>query len=122
MKQITDKVKVGIADVTGKVNDVFADVTYVELDGTAEDISTFIEKPENLALLVSAANYGFNLKARAKVTAQIKAENQGPEVSINRFVKQLVANSVKNGKPITEKAAREKVLANAEIFGIDLAA
>jgi len=119
MKQITDNVTVNIQDVQGKENKIVRPVTDVELE-TSDDVLTYAQDKDNLAALIAAANYGFNLKARAKVTAQIKAENQGPEVAISRFVKQLVANAAKNGKTLSEADARAKVLANAEIFGIDL--
>ena len=119
MKTISDNVTVNIQDVNGKENKIVRPVSYVELE-TSDDVLTFCQTKENLDLLLAAANYGFNLKARAKVTAQIKAENQGPEVAINRFVKQLVANAAKNGKTLSEEDARKKVIANAEIFGIEL--
>lgn len=119
MKTISDNVTVNIQDVNGKENKIVRPVTYVELE-SSDDVLTYCQDKDNLASLLAAANYGFNLKARAKVTAQIKAENQGPEVAINRFVKQLVANAAKNGKKLSEEDARKKVLENAEIFGIEL--
>lgn len=120
MKQITDEVTVKMTGIDGKEVTIKKPVSFTELE-SVDDVLAVSQNPDSLKDLIAAANYGFNLKARAKVTAQIKTENQGPEVAINRAVKQLVANRAKFGKPITEDEARTKVLANLDMFGIDAA-
>ena len=118
MKQATGTVKVNLKDTQGKDVEFERPVTYLELE-TVDDVLAQAQDPNLLKDLIAAANYGFNLKARAIVNAAIKQENQGPEVAINRAVKQLVANRAKFGKPITEDDARAKVLANLDMFGIE---
>ena len=118
MKAITGTVKVNLKDTQGKDVEFERPVTYNELE-TVDDVLAAAQNPDSLANLIAAANYGFNLKARAVVSAAIKQENAGPEVAINRAVKQLVANRAKFGKPISETDARAKVMANLDMFGID---
>ncbi len=118
MKQATGTVKVNLKDTQGKDVEFERPVTYLELE-TVDDVLAIAQDPAKLAELIAAANYGFNLKARAVVNAAIKQENQGPEIAINRAVKQLVANRAKFGKPISEDDARAKVLANLDMFGIE---
>ena len=118
MKQVQDEVTVKMTGIDGKEVTIKKPVSFTELE-TVDDVLAIAQDPEGLKELLVAANYGYNLKARAKVTAQIKTENQGPEVAINRAVKQLVANRLKFGKPITEDDARAKVMANLDMFGIE---
>lgn len=118
MKQINDEVTVNLKDVTGKEVAFSRPVTFPEYE-TADDVLTGLQNAETAKEIISALNYGSNLKARAKVSAQIKQENQGPEVAINRAVKQLIANRAKLNKPISEADARAKVMANLEAYGIE---
>jgi hypothetical protein len=120
MKQVDDKVTVKMQGIDGKDVEIQKPVSFQEVE-SVDDVLALAQNPDTLKDLIAAANYGFNLKARAKVTAQIKQENQGPEVSINRAVKQLVNNWAKlgNKKNRTEADARAMVLANLEAYGID---
>jgi hypothetical protein len=118
MKLVNDKVTVKMTGIDGKEVSIEKPVSFSELE-TVDDVLAAAQNAENLKDLIAAANYGFNLKARAKVTAQIKQENQGPEVAINRAVKQIVSNAAKFGKTITEEVARQRVMANLEMFGIE---
>ena len=120
MIAILGTVKVNLKDVQGKDVEFERPVTYNELE-TVDDVLAAAQNADSLANLIAAANYGFNLKARAVVSAAIKQENQGPEVSINRAVKQLVNNWAKlgNKKNRTEADARAMVMANLEAYGID---
>jgi len=121
MKQITDEVTVKLTGLDGKENAIVKPVQYVELE-TAEDVLNFMSTAENIPLILAAANYGFNLKARAKVTAAIKQENQGPEVSVNRLLTQMEKNHEKNGKPWNEEIKATKrafIMANLGEFGIE---
>lgn len=118
MKTITGEVTVNLKNAKGEDQAFVRPVSYLELE-TVDDVLGIAQKPESLKDLIAAANYGFNLKARSIVSAAIKQENQGPEVAINRAVKQLVANRLKFGKPITEDEARAKVMANLDMFGIE---
>lgn len=117
MKTITDEVTVKMTGVDGKEVTIKKPVVFVELE-TADDVLNFLQTKGNDELLLAAANYGFNLKARAKVTAQIKQENQGPEVAINRLLTQMKKNYEKNGKTFDEAKSRAYILANLDMFGI----
>ena len=117
MKTVNDEVTVKLTGVDGKEITIKKPVSFVELENS-DDVLTYAQDKDNLAALIAAANYGFNLKARAKVTAQIKAENQGPEVSVNRHLAQMEKNYEKSGKPFDKEAARAFILANLAMFGI----
>lgn len=118
MKTVQDEVTVKMTGIDGKEVTIKKPVSFPEYEST-DDVLTALQNAEVAKLVISALNYGSNLKARAKVTQEIKQENQGPEVAINRAVKQLVANRLKFGKPLTEDEARVKVMANLEAYGIE---
>jgi hypothetical protein len=118
MKTETGTVTVNLKDAKGQDVKFERPVSYLQLE-TVDDVLQVAQDPAKLKELIDAANYGFNLKARAIVNAAIKTENQGPEVAINRAVKQLVANRAKFGKVISEDDARAKVMANLEAYGIE---
>lgn len=121
MKQISKTVSVKLTGVDGKEVEVEKPVTFPEYEA-AHDVALVLASNDKDAIeeLLSSLNYGANLKARAKVTAQIKSENQGPGVAIERMVKQLMSNLTKFGKTPDEKAIRAKIMASPEDYGIFL--
>ena len=118
MKQITDEVTVKMNGLDGKEVVIKKPVSFQELE-SVDDVLATAQNAESLKELIAAANYGFNLKARAKVTAQIKQENQGPGVAIDRLLAQMEKNYAKNGKPFDKEAKRAFIMANLEEFGIE---
>lgn len=110
MKTIEDVVKVNITGADGKSTEFTKPVTFPELENV-DDVLSFMQKSDESAKeLIAAANYGFNLKARSKVTQTIKQENAGPEASINKMVKDMVKARATLGRPISEEDARKTVL------------
>jgi uncharacterized protein YdbL (DUF1318 family) len=110
MTTINDTVTVNMTGADGKTQAFTKPVSFPELE-TADDVLGMLSDDAKLNDLIAAANYGFNLKARAKVSQQIKQENAGPENSINKVVKDLVKMFAAMGQVITEDEARAKVLA-----------
>ncbi len=110
MTTINDTVTVNMTGADGKTQAFTKPVSFPELE-TADDVLSLISDEEKLKELLAAANYGYNLKARAKVSQQIKQENAGPENSINKMVKDMVKMFAAMGKTITEDDARKRVLA-----------
>ncbi len=116
MKQQTGTVEVKLktADGTEKVEQ--DTVTYPEFE-TSQDVLDFIstgdaEKDKaNLADLLAAANYGFNLKARASVRSRLLDKLAGPDKAINKAIADIMKMKAAMGKPITEEKARALVLA-----------
>ena len=109
MQTVNDVVKVNMTGSDGKSVEYTKPVSFPELE-TADDVLTFVSDESKLKDLIAAANYGFNLKARAKVSQQIKSENAGPENSINKMVKDMVKARTVLGRPISEEDARKVVL------------
>ena len=118
MKQVNSTVTVKLTGLDGKEVSIERPVSYNEPE-TADDVLTLLQgSKDDIEYTVGALAYGLNLKARAKVTAQIKNENQGPEVSINRLLAQMEKNHEKAGKPFDKEASRKFILGNLEMFGI----
>lgn len=119
MKTIEKTVTVNLTGIDGKPKDIDRPVSYPEYE-TADDVLNVLTgaSKEVVDDLLGSLNYGCNLKARAKVTAQIKQDNQGPEVSINRLLAQMEKNHEKMGKPFDKEASRKFILGNMEMFGI----
>lgn len=116
MKQVESTVTVKMQGVDGKEISIEKPVTFPEFE-SVDDVLTGLQGPE-AKYYIDCLNYGANLKARAKVTAQIKNENQGPEVSVNRLLAQMEKNHEKAGKPFDKEASRAFILANMAMFGI----
>lgn len=126
MKTINGSVEVKITGADGKekvetgpvaypefetVGDFIGFVGLSDLAGLANDVTLTDEQKSKLSDLCGAANYGFNLKARATVRAAIQSRLEGPDKAINKMVADLVKARAAAGKPITEEKAREMALA-----------
>jgi len=116
MKTVSATVTVKLQGVDGKEISIEKPVSYPDFENV-DDVLTALQGTE-ANYYIDCLNYGANLKARAKVTAQIKNENQGPEVSVNRLLAQMEKNHEKAGKPFDKEASRKFILANMEMFGI----
>lgn len=60
---------------------------------------------------ISLVNYALDLKARAKVTAQINSENVDPDKAVDKAVEQFMKMRAALGKPVTLEAAKAMLLA-----------
>ncbi len=81
---------------------------------TVEDLLTALQDPTTAEKIITAANYGLDLKVRANLRNQIMSELGGPGNAIEKLVKDILAMRLKAGKPITEEKARAMALAMNE--------
>jgi len=72
------------------------------------------EKGNGVIELLKNATYANDLGQRNKIRATIVASLEGPEKSIEKAVKDFMAARQAAGKPISEEAARAKVMAMME--------
>ncbi len=68
-------------------------------------------KANALVVLLENVTYANDLGQRAKVRAQLVAAAAGPDKAIDKAIKDFMAARAAAGKPITEEAARVKVMA-----------
>jgi hypothetical protein len=69
------------------------------------------EKGNGVIELLKNATYANDLGQRNKIRAVIVASLEGPEKAIEKAIKDLMAARQSAGKPISEEAARAKVMA-----------
>jgi len=72
------------------------------------------EKGNGVLRLLSEATYAYDLGVRSKIRQTIVAAMEGPEKAIEKSIKDFMAARQAAGKPISEEAARAKVLAMME--------
>jgi len=72
------------------------------------------EKGNGVVELLKNATYANDLGQRNKIRATIVASLEGPEKSIDKAVKDFMAARQASGKPISEEAARAKIMAMME--------
>lgn len=113
MKTINDTVELNVKGANGETKTYTGPVTYPELEN-ADDVLSVINTEDGLKKLIAAANYGYNLKARASVRADLQNQAAGPDKSINKAVETMLKAMQALGIPMTEEAARKTVLANIE--------
>lgn len=106
MKTETGSVNVEVTNAKGEKTTVSKQAEYVQLEN-AEDVLTLASDAEKVKDLISAANYGFNLKSRAAVRQSILNEAAGPGKAIEQMVKSLVKMT-----GMSEDTARARVLSN----------
>jgi hypothetical protein len=88
----------------GKLMTAARDFFKAEGGEKATDVTALVELLKNVT-------YAYDLGQRSSVRQAILNEQAGPEKSIEKAIKDVMAARAQAGKPITEEQARAKVLA-----------
>jgi hypothetical protein len=103
MKQSTETVTVKVGEGTEAKE---FSKTYVR--NTAEnidDILKLLQDEKSAKTVISAFNYGSDLKARAAVRAEILNESAGPEKALAKLAADIMKLRASIGKPVTQEKA-----------------